>query len=186
MSRYLPGISGHVPGWPCEPSRRPYLEAACLAQLAFASKIGPFARTRRLCREAIALAERHGWDTEPIIAPALVTLAAALIWAGELDEGKELLQRTARALEADSGPGIRLLLHLATGMLYAGHSRHHEALAEFSTAERLQAELAGSHAHICWPGWPIVTSGISSRRARRPSAPWPSRNRTGWSCPSRS
>ena len=137
---------------------RPYLEAACLAQLAFASKIGPFARTRRLCREAIALAERHGWDTEPIIAPALVTLAAALIWAGELDEGKGLLQRTAQALETDSGPGIRLLLHLATGMLYAGHSRHHEALAEFSTAEGLQAELTGSHALANQlTGWRLAT-----------------------------
>ena len=137
---------------------RPYLEVACLAQLAFASKIGPFARTRRLCREAITLAERHGWGTEPIIAPAFVTLAAALIWAGELDEGEGLLQRAARALETDSGPGIRLLLHLATGMLRAGRSRHHEALAEFSTAEGLQAELTGSHALANQlTGWRLAT-----------------------------
>ena len=33
---------------------RPYLEVACLAELAFASKIEPFATTRRRCREAIA------------------------------------------------------------------------------------------------------------------------------------
>ena len=39
---------------------RPYLEVACLAELAFASKIEPFATTRRRCREAIALAEQHG------------------------------------------------------------------------------------------------------------------------------
>ena len=39
---------------------RPYLEAGCLAQLAFASKIHSFATTQRRCREAIALAERHG------------------------------------------------------------------------------------------------------------------------------
>ncbi len=40
---------------------RPYLEVACLAELAFASKIEPFATTQRRCREAIALAEQHGW-----------------------------------------------------------------------------------------------------------------------------
>jgi LuxR family maltose regulon positive regulatory protein len=137
---------------------RPYLEAACLAQLGFASKIGPFARTRRLCREAIALAERHGWGTEPIIAPALVALAAALIWAGELGEGEGLLQRAVRALETDTGPGIRLLLHLATGMLCAGRSRHHEALAEFSAAERLQSQLTGSHALANQlTGWRLAT-----------------------------
>jgi LuxR family transcriptional regulator, maltose regulon positive regulatory protein len=61
---------------------RPYLEVACLAELAFASKIEPFATTARRCREAIALAEQNGWGAEPVIAPALVNLAGALIWTG--------------------------------------------------------------------------------------------------------
>ena len=94
---------------------RPYLEVACLAQLGFASKIRPFATTRRRCQEAIALADRHGWGAEPIIAPALVTLAANLVWTGEFDEGERWLQRTERALQTDTGPGIRLLLHIASG-----------------------------------------------------------------------
>ena len=57
---------------------RPYLEAGCLAQLAFASKIHSFATTQQRCREAIALAEQHGWGTEPVIAPALVTLTSTI------------------------------------------------------------------------------------------------------------
>jgi LuxR family maltose regulon positive regulatory protein len=125
---------------------RPYLEVACLAELAFASKIEPFATTRRRCREAIALAEQHGWGAEPVISPALVNLAGALIWAGEFDEGDYWLRRTARALETDTGPGIRLLLHMATGMLLSGRRRQREALAEYSAAEHLQAQLEGSHA----------------------------------------
>ncbi len=40
---------------------RPYLEVSCLAQLGFTSKIGSLATAQRRCREAIALAERHGW-----------------------------------------------------------------------------------------------------------------------------
>ncbi len=99
---------------------RPYLEVACLAELAFASKIEPFATTRRRCREAIALAEQHGWGAEPVISPALVNLAGTLIWTGEFDEGDYWLQRTARALETDTGPPMRLLLHIATGMLLSG------------------------------------------------------------------
>jgi LuxR family maltose regulon positive regulatory protein len=137
---------------------RPYLEVACRAQLAFASKIAPLGTTRRLCREAIALAERHGWGAEPIIAPALVNLAAVLIWVGELDEAEGLLQRTERALETDTGPGIRLLLHLATGMYYAGRGRPPEALAEFSAAEARQAQLAGSHALASQlTGWKLAS-----------------------------
>ncbi len=125
---------------------RPYLEVACLAELAFASKIEPFATTRLRCREAIALAEQHGWGAEPVIAPALVNLAGTLIWTGEFDEGDHFLRRAARALETDSGPPIRLLLHLATGMLLSGRRRQREALAEYRAAEDLQAQLEGSHA----------------------------------------
>jgi LuxR family maltose regulon positive regulatory protein len=125
---------------------RPYLEVACLAELAFASKIEPFATTRRRCREAIALAEHHGWGAEPVISPALVNLAGTLIWTGEFDEGEHWLSRAARAVETDTGPVIRLLLHIGTGALLAGRRRLREALAEFIAVEHLQAQLEGSHA----------------------------------------
>jgi LuxR family transcriptional regulator, maltose regulon positive regulatory protein len=125
---------------------RPYLEVACLAELAFASKIEPFATTRRRCREAISLAEQHGWGAEPVISPALVNLAGALIWTGAFDEGAHWLRRAARAVETDSGPRIRLLLHIGTGALLAGRRRLREALAEFIAVEHLQAQLEGSHA----------------------------------------
>jgi LuxR family transcriptional regulator, maltose regulon positive regulatory protein len=125
---------------------RPYLEVACLAELAFASKIEPFATTRRRCREAIALAEEHGWGAEPVIAPALVNLAGTLIWTGEFDEGDRWLRRAARAMETDSGPLIRLLLHFGTGQLCSARRRQREALAEYSAAEHLQTQLEGTHA----------------------------------------
>ena len=125
---------------------RPYLEVSCLAQLGFASKIRPFATARRRCLEAIALAERHGWGTEPIVAPALVTLAGVMVWTGEFDEGERWLQRAAEALQADTGPDIRLLLHLTVGILHACRSRHREALEEFSAAEHQRSQLEGSHA----------------------------------------
>jgi LuxR family transcriptional regulator, maltose regulon positive regulatory protein len=137
---------------------RPYLEVACLAQLTFASRIRSFATTRKRCHEAIALAERHGWGAEPVIAPALVTLAANLIWTGEFDEGERWLQRTRQALQTDTGPDSRQRLHLATGRLYAGRGRHHEALEEISAAERLQSQMEGSHAMASQvTGWMLAT-----------------------------
>jgi LuxR family transcriptional regulator, maltose regulon positive regulatory protein len=137
---------------------RPYLEVGCLAQLGFASRIRSFTTTRRRCQEAIALADRHGWGAEPIVAPALVTLAANLIWTGEFDEGERWLRRTERALQTDTGPGIRQLLHLATGRLHAGRGHHHEALEELSAAERLQSQLAGPHALANQvTGWMLAT-----------------------------
>jgi LuxR family transcriptional regulator, maltose regulon positive regulatory protein len=137
---------------------RPYLEVACLAELAFASKIEPFATTRRRCREAIALAEQHGWGAEPVISPALVNLAGALIWVGAFDEGDYWLRRAARAVETDTGPIIRLLLHIGTGALLAGRRRLREALAEFIAVEHLQTQLEGSHALAGQlTGWRLAT-----------------------------
>ncbi len=137
---------------------RPYLEVGCLAQLGFASKIRPFATARRRCQEAIALAERHGWGAEPVVAPALVTLAGTMIWTGEFDEGERWVQRAATALQADTGPDIRLLLHQAIGILQAGRGRHHEALEEFTAAERLRSQLEGSHALASQvTGWMLAT-----------------------------
>jgi LuxR family maltose regulon positive regulatory protein len=137
---------------------RPYLEVGCLAEIGFASKIHPFATTQRRCREAIALAERYGWGTEPVIAPALMSLAGTMAWTGEFDEGERWLRRAARALQTDTGPDIRLLLHQTAGILHAGRGRHHEALEEFSAAERLGSQLEGSHALASQvTGWLLAT-----------------------------
>ena len=126
---------------------RPYLEVGCLAQLGFASLVlHSFATTQRRCRKAIALAERYGWGAEPVIAPALIMLAGTLVWTGEFDEGERWLQRTRQALQTDTGPDIRLLLHQTAGILHAGRGRHHEALEELSAAEHLGSQLADSQA----------------------------------------
>jgi LuxR family transcriptional regulator, maltose regulon positive regulatory protein len=133
---------------------RPYLEVGCLAQLGYAyifhdpamPKIHAFATTQQRCREAIALAERYGWGTEPVIAPALMTLAGTMVFLGEFDEGERWLRRTERALQTDSGPDIRLLLHQTAGMLHAGRGRHGEAVEEFAAAEDLASQLADSQA----------------------------------------
>jgi LuxR family maltose regulon positive regulatory protein len=137
---------------------RPYLEVGCLAQLGFLTKPGSSGTAVRRCREAIALAERHGWGAEPVIAAAMVTLAERMIWTGDFDEGERWLQRAESALRADGGPDIRLRLHLVTGMLHTARGRHHEALTEFRTAERFGSQLVSSLALASRvTGWLLAT-----------------------------
>ena len=138
---------------------RPYLEVACLARLGFASLVlHSFATIQRRCREAIALAERFGWGMEPVIAPALIMLAGTMVWTGEFDEAERWLRRTAPALQTDTGPDLRLHVHVASGLLQAGRGRHHEALQEFSEAEHLRSQMEGSHAWTSqMTGWLLAT-----------------------------
>jgi LuxR family maltose regulon positive regulatory protein len=137
---------------------RPYLEAAALARLGFASRIHPFAITQQRCREAIEFAEQRGWGAEPMIAPALVTLASTLVWTGEFDEAQRWLHRTVQVVESDTGPDIRLLVHIVSGMLDLCRFRYREALREFTSATRLQARLPDSHAVANQvTGWMVAT-----------------------------
>ena len=63
-----------------------------------------------------------------------------------------------RALRADTGADIRLFAHMVKGMLQACRGRHHEALEEFSAAERLGSQLEGSHALASQvTGWMLAT-----------------------------
>jgi LuxR family maltose regulon positive regulatory protein len=147
---------------------RPYLEVACLARLGFASLVlHSFATIQRRCREAIALAERYGWGMEPVIAPALIMLAGTMVWTGEFDEAERWLRRTAPALQADTGPDLRLHVHMASGLLQAGRGRRHEALQEFSEAEHLRSQMEGSHTWASqMTGWLLATqarAGMTDR-----------------------
>ena len=137
---------------------RPYLEVGCLAQLGFASKVEPFATTQQRCLEAIALAEQHGWGAEPVVAPALMTMAGTSVWLGEFDQAERWLQRTAVALQTDTGPDISLLLHHTTAILHASRGQREQALEEFTAAEQLGSRLAGSHALASQvTGWRLAT-----------------------------
>ena len=137
---------------------RPYLEIACRAHLGFAALGNSVTLARQHCEEAIAQAARHGWDDEPVIAPAYATLAAILIWTDELDHGEQWLERARRATQRGAEPGIRLLVHLTAAMLPAARGQLDEALAELVAAGRVQAGMAGRHALASRiTGWTITT-----------------------------
>ncbi|HLQ53481.1 MAG TPA: LuxR C-terminal-related transcriptional regulator, partial [Streptosporangiaceae bacterium] len=73
-------------------------------------------------------------------------------------------RRTERALQTDTGPDIRLLLHQTAGILHAGRGRRHEALEEFSAAEHLASQLEGSQALASQvTGWLLATQARLGR-----------------------
>ena len=140
---------------------RPYLEVACRAHLGFPSKLVSVATARERGRQAVALAERHGLDDRPILAPALGAVGGMAIWMGEFDEGERWLRRAWEVAEAHVDPAAAVLLHVATGMLHAGRGQHQSALEEFAAAARAQSLLTGVHALA-----PRITGWLAATQAR--------------------
>ena len=140
---------------------RPYLEVACRAHLGFGSKLVSVATARERGREAVALAERYGFDDRPIIVPALAAVSGMTIWMGEFDEGERWLRRAWEVADPEVDPAAALLLHVATGMLRAGGGQHRSALDAFAAAARAQSLLTGVHALA-----PRVTGWLAATQAR--------------------
>jgi LuxR family transcriptional regulator, maltose regulon positive regulatory protein len=137
---------------------RSYLEVACLAHLGFTAIATSFQQALQLCDQAVTLAAGHGWTDEPVIAPALATKAGILIWTGDFDGGRQWLERARYATRNGAEPGLRMLIHLTSAILPAARGEHEAALAEFSAAGRVRAQMAGAHALAPRAvGWTIAT-----------------------------
>ena len=127
---------------------RPYLQVGCLAYLGLATGQRAFIGERARCLEAIAIAEAHGWESEPIACIALGALGTSAASHGRFDEAQDWLERAERALRPDLEPAEALLIHFARGMQHIGQGRLHEALAALRDAQRCQAKLAIPHLPI--------------------------------------
>ena len=87
---------------------RSYLEFMGLVDQAEIELNRPFfARAAELSRQAIDLAERHGWTDDPAACTAYMTLGAALAWQGRLDEAEAWVQRAERTMRAEATPRWR-------------------------------------------------------------------------------
>ena len=97
------------------PAGRPYLEIGCLSHMTLLPT-RPLTRQRPVAAEAVAIAERHGWETEPIACMALATMAAVVdVAQGRIAEAGEWLQRAERALRTEVEPATALFLFLVRG-----------------------------------------------------------------------
>ena len=161
---------------------RPYLEVSCRAHLGYPSGRVSFASARERGRQAVALAERHGWGDRPIVEPALAAVAGMAIWMGEFDEGELWLRRARKVAEAGIDPAAAVSLHVTTGMLHAARGQNQSALEEFAAAAQAESLLTGVHAlAIRIVGWlAILQARLGMPDAARASlaALTPDRQRT--------
>jgi LuxR family transcriptional regulator, maltose regulon positive regulatory protein len=120
---------------------RPYLEFMSLTYRAEIELNRRLPRAAELSRQAIDLAERHGWTDDLFAGFASMTLGSALAWQGRLDEAETWVQRAERTFQAEANPAAAMGGHYVRGQLELGRGRPADALAAFRAAER----LAGPH-----------------------------------------
>jgi LuxR family transcriptional regulator, maltose regulon positive regulatory protein len=125
---------------------RPFLEVTGLAHWAQLASWWSFPLGAQRSRQAIELAERHGWGEEPVAGVACLALGFAMVALGRLEEGHRALEQAERTLQADVEPAAGMRLRYARGLLDLVSGRPEAALAAFQAAERLAGMLVTEHA----------------------------------------
>jgi len=117
----------------------PYLEFMGLVYRAEVELSRRLPRAADLSRQAIEIAERHGWTADLFTGFASNTLGAALAWQGQLDEADAWVQRAEQTFRAEADPASAMGAHYVRGQLELGRGRAAGALAAFRSSE----EMAG-------------------------------------------
>ena len=121
---------------------RPYLEFIALAHQSAGVVTRSLPRAAELSRQAIELAERHGWTDDTSAGIAYMALGSVLAWQGELEEAEAWLQRADRTVRAEADPATALAVHHIRGQLELARGRAADALTAFRAAERMAGRLA--------------------------------------------
>ncbi len=124
---------------------RPFLEFTGLAHLAAVEMFQSYARAAERSRQAIELAERHGWASDPAAGTACMVLGTMLTWQGRLGEAELWVQRAERTLTAEAQPATGHVIRYLRGLLELARGRDADALAAFRAAEPLARRLAAPH-----------------------------------------
>jgi LuxR family transcriptional regulator, maltose regulon positive regulatory protein len=130
---------------------QPYLELHGLTHGAHATLLfQPDVSPAEWSRQAIELAERHGWGEEPLAGMAFAQLGIVLLHRGRLDEAEPWLERAERILRAEVEPAAGMSLRYARAVLELARGHYADARASFASAETLAEALVTPHAPGTW------------------------------------
>ncbi len=124
---------------------RPYLELTGLAYLAQIAIFRSYTVAAQRGRQAIELAQRHGWGGDHAGGVAYLVLAGAAVAQGRLAEAESWLERAGQTLRTEAEPAAGMRLHYARGLLELARGRNEEVLSALQAAERLAGTLVTPH-----------------------------------------
>ncbi len=120
---------------------RPYLELTGLTQATQVVMYRSYVLGAQRSRQAVELAERHGWLEEPTMGVAYAVLGAILVGQARLEEAKPWLTRAERILRAEVEPTAGMLLYSSQGLLELVTGRLQNAQITYGVAERFGGRM---------------------------------------------
>ena len=141
----------------------PYLEFMGLVYRAEIELSRWLPRAEELSRQAIDLAERHGWTDDLFAGFAANTLGSALSWLGRLDEADAWVQRAERTFRAEADPAAAMGAYYVRGQLELGRGQAADALAALQAAERLAGPNPLARPLRAWLIFALVRLGDTER-----------------------
>jgi LuxR family transcriptional regulator, maltose regulon positive regulatory protein len=125
---------------------RPFLEFSGLAyQAGIEIFRSSYVQAAERGRQAVELAERHGWTDEPPAGIAYAVFGTVLALQGRPEEAEPWVQRAERTLRAEAEPAAGVGVNYARGVLELARGHNADALAVLQAAEQLPGPLAASH-----------------------------------------
>ncbi len=124
---------------------RPFLELGAVAHLAQIAIFESVPRGAQRSKEAIELAQRHGWADDPVTGVAYAIHGIALVVQGRLEEAESWLQHAEGTRLPWVSPAGGLMLYVMHGLLESANGDDAEALKAFRSAERLGELLVQPH-----------------------------------------
>ena len=124
---------------------RPFVELGAVAHLAQIAIFDSVLRGAERSKEAIELAQRHGWADDPVTGVAYAIHGIALVVQGRLEEAESWLQHAEATRLPWVSPAGGLMLYVMRGLLEAANGDDAEALNAFRSAERLGELLVQPH-----------------------------------------
>ena len=121
---------------------QPQIELAALAYRSAAEYFTSLPRAARRARQAIELAERHGWADRGLTGIAYAVLGTALAWQGRTEQGRPWIEHAESVIRAQTEPILRLLVYYGRGSLELVSGRNAEALAALRVSQAVGLQSA--------------------------------------------
>jgi LuxR family maltose regulon positive regulatory protein len=150
---------------------RPYLEFMALTYWAHGMMLfRPDGLLPTRARQAVELAERHGWSEEPLAGIAYTVLGGVLLYQGRLADAEPWLERAERTLRIEVEPAAGMSLRFARAVLELARGRYPQALAALEGAEELAGQMVRPHLMVASIRTRMVQALIRAGQAGRAAA----------------